>query len=192
MGGGGWARPAPGGGPGPGRGPGRRRGAPGVGQARPARATVTQKEESGEPGPVQGTVDAVAWDAPCVTCWQGPVDRVRPVVDRSLVVKVIREPFQWHNTRARPFPCPLPGVDIILGWDWIVLRDLRKLSALGEMVAEGPNGTVRVPMARERRAMPGGGRASAHWQAVGGQSGGNRLVGHGAFERLIEQPYAEV
>ena len=38
------------------------------------------------------------------------------------------------------------GVDLILGWDWIVSHDLRKLYALGEMVAEGPNGTVRVPM----------------------------------------------
>ena len=73
------------------------------------------------------------------------------------------------------------GVDLILGWDWIVSHNLRKLYALGEMVVEGPNGTVRVPM--ERRATPGGCWASA--QAVGGQSSGNRLMGHGAFERLI-------
>ena len=51
------------------------------------------------------------------------------------------------------------GVDLILGWDWIASHDLRKLYALGEMVAEGPNGTVRVPM--ERRATPGGCQASA-------------------------------
>ena len=70
------------------------------------------------------------------------------------------------------------GVDLILGWDWIVSHDLRKLYALGEMVAEGPNGTVRVPM--ERRATPGGCRASA--QAVGVQSGDNWLMGHCAFE----------
>ena len=79
------------------------------------------------------------------------------------------------------------GVDIILGWDWIVSHDLHKLYALGEMVAEGPNGTVRVPM--ERRATPGGGRASA--QAVGEQPDGNRLMGHNSFESLIGQPYAE-
>ena len=37
--------------------------------------------------------------------------------------------------------------------------------------------------------MPGGCQVSA--QAVGGQSSGNRLMGHCAFERLIRQPYAE-
>ena len=79
------------------------------------------------------------------------------------------------------------GVDIILGWDWIVSHDLKKLYSLGEMVAEGPDGTVRVPM--ERRATLGGGQASA--QAVGGLPGGGRLMGHSAFERLIGQPYAE-
>ena len=49
------------------------------------------------------------------------------------------------------------GVDIILGWDWIVLHDLKKLYSLGEMVAEGQDGTVRVPM--ELRATLGGGQA---------------------------------
>ena len=34
------------------------------------------------------------------------------------------------------------GVDIILGWDWIVSHDLKKLYSLVEMVAEGPDGTV--------------------------------------------------
>ena len=80
------------------------------------------------------------------------------------------------------------GVDVILGWDWIVSHDLKKLYSLGEMVAEGPNGTVRIPIER-RRATPDGGQAMA--QTVGGQAGGDRLIGHRAFERLIGQPYAE-
>ena len=79
------------------------------------------------------------------------------------------------------------GVDIILGRDWIVSHDLKKLYSLGEMVAEGPDGKVRVPM--ERRATPGGGQASA--QAVGGLPCGCRLMGHNAFEQLIGQLYAK-
>ena len=70
------------------------------------------------------------------------------------------------------------GVDIILGWDWIISHDLKKLYSFGEMVAEGQDGTVRVPM--ERRAKLGGGQASA--QAVGGLPGGSRLMGHCTFE----------
>ena len=80
------------------------------------------------------------------------------------------------------------GVDVILGWDWIVSHDLKKLYSLGEMVAEGPNGTVRIPIER-RQATPDGGQAMA--QTVGGQAGGDLLMGHRAFERLIGQPYAE-
>ena len=66
-------------------------------------------------------------------------------------------------------------------------HNLHKLYALGEMVAEGPNSTVRVPMGQ--RATPGGGLASA--QAVGEQPDGSQLMGHNAFERLIGQPYQE-
>ena len=38
------------------------------------------------------------------------------------------------------------GVDIILRWDWIVLHYSKKLYSFGEMVAEGQDSTVLVPM----------------------------------------------
>ena len=70
------------------------------------------------------------------------------------------------------------GVDIILGWDWIILHYLKKLYSLGEMVAEGQDCTVLVPM--ELQATLGGGQASA--QAVGGLPCGCRLMGHSVFK----------
>ena len=58
------------------------------------------------------------------------------------------------------------GASVRMGAEQVLVH---KLYSLGEMVAEGPNSTVQVPM--ERRATPGGGRASA--QAVGEQPDGN-------------------
>ena len=76
-------------------------------------------------------------------------------------------------------PLELKGwVDIILGLDWIVLHDFKKLYSLGEMVAEGLDCTVLVPM--EQRATLSGGQASA--QSVGGLPGGCRLMGHSVFQ----------
>ena len=65
-----------------------------------------------------------------------------------------------------------PGLDIILGWDWISAHDLRFLHPRGEVVGTGPGGPLAGPLAPRRAGPPL--TAAAHV-----------LISHGEMRRML-------
>ena len=65
-----------------------------------------------------------------------------------------------------------PGLDIILGWDWISSHDLRFLYPQGDIVGSGLHGSLSAPLQR----VPSPGSAQARV-----------LIGHGEFRRMLRR-----
>ena len=67
-----------------------------------------------------------------------------------------------------------PGLDIILGWDWISSHDLRFLYPAGAVAGASSSGTLSAPL----QPTPPAGSAQAQTLA---------LIGHGEFRRMLRR-----